>query len=328
MNRTPDAAPTVTIITPYLNGEAYLSAAIASVQAQTFGDWELLLVDDGSSDGGPHIAAQAAAADARIRLIAPDPARNGAAAARNRALAAARGKYVAFLDADDLFEPVKLATEVAILERMPQIGWVYGPTLFWWPSENRETIQDMRRQAGRTYQPPALLGPVLLEQLGEVSCICSVMIRRQAIEAVGGFEEGFKLYEDQRLWVKLMLRYPLRVIGDVHARYRQHADSTCSVAAQSGEFDWSGAPHASRLQFLTWAADYTRAAGRMSPALEGAFRRAFQPYDQPAWAMRPIDRLTLRMRRTRDGLVRRRRALRRALRGLLAGGQGRLGPAR
>ena len=328
MSGDQSSAPVVTIVTPYLNGEAYLSEAIASVQAQTFGDWELLLVDDGSSDGGPRIAAQAAAADPRIRLIPPDPARKGAAAARNRALAVARGKYVTFLDADDLFEPVKLATEVAILERRPQIGWVYGPTLFWWPSESRETIQDMRRQAGRTYRPPALLGPVLLEQLGEVSCICSVMIRREAIEAVGGFEEGFKLYEDQCLWVKLMLRYPVHVIGAVHSRYRQHAESTCHVAARSGEFDRSGGPHASRLQFLNWAAAYARSAGRMSPDLEGAFRRAFQPYGDPAWGLRPIDRLTLRMRRVRAALVLRRRVLRRALRGLLAGGQGRLDPAK
>lgn len=321
--------PTVSIITPYLNGEAYLAEAIASVQAQTFADWELLLVDDGSVDGGPQIAAQAAACDPRIKPIAPDPGRKGAAAARNRALEVAQGKYVVFLDADDLFEPIKLAAEVALLERMPQVGWVYGPTTLWWPSENRTWTQDMRRQAGRTYQPPALIGPVLLEQLGEVSCICAVMIRREAIEAVGGFEEGFKIYEDQCLWVKLMLRYPVHVIGQVHSRYRQHADSACGVASETGEFDKSGGPHASRRAFLDWAADYTRTAGKMTPRLEGAFRRAFRPYEDPAWAMQSTDRFTLATRRVRETAVRKRRALRRTLRKLVSGGrQGLLGPAR
>ncbi len=301
--------PTVSIITPNLNGGAYLAEAIASVQAQTYTDWELLVADDGSIDNSLEVTARAASLDQRIKLIKPDPLRRGAAAARNRALNASRGKYIVFLDADDLFETTKLATEVAKFELMPEVGWIYGPTRFWWPADGRAWTQDMRRQAGRTYQPPGLLGSVLLEQLGEVSCVCAVMIRREAVEAVGGFEEGFEIYEDQCLWVKLMLRYPVHVIGEVHSRYRQHPDSACAAATAAGDFDRLGGPHASRRAFLSWAAEYTRAAGKLTPQLEGAFRRAFRDYEDPAWTMRSSDRLILAVRRLRRAL----RPLRRAL---------------
>lgn len=307
----------VSVITPFLNAETYIEEAIASVRAQTFGDWELLLVDDGSSDASPAMAAAAAAADPRIRVVAPDPARRGAAAARNRGMAQARGRFIVFLDADDLFEPTKLGFERSMLEQAPQAAWVYGPTLWWWEGERPRTwTENMRPFAGRVHPAPELLKRVLLGQRGDVPCTCAVMIRRSAIEEVGGFEEAFELYEDQSLWAKLLLRHPVYVTDQVQSRYRQHPESTSTKATQAGDYE-RYRPHAARIAFLRWAAEHAQASGRMTPSLARAFRLAFAPYDDPAWPLGPGDHIAIAARRAGDFAVRTRRAARRKARQLV-----------
>jgi teichuronic acid biosynthesis glycosyltransferase TuaG len=107
--------PLVSVITPAFNAAATLPATIASVGAQTFPGWEMLIADDGSTDGTAAIAAVWAARDPRVRPL-PGP-RAGPAGARNRALRAARGRFIAFLDADDRWRPEKLARQLAFMER-------------------------------------------------------------------------------------------------------------------------------------------------------------------------------------------------------------------
>jgi teichuronic acid biosynthesis glycosyltransferase TuaG len=107
--------PTVSVITPVYNAARFLPAHLACVRAQTSGDYEHVVVDDGSSDETPAILARAAAGDARIRVIRQ--ANAGAHAARNAALAAARGRYIAFLDADDLWLPQKIEHQLAFMRR-------------------------------------------------------------------------------------------------------------------------------------------------------------------------------------------------------------------
>lgn len=109
---TGTAAPLFTVVTPVRDAAATLAASVASVRAQTLPDWELLLVDDGSADGSRAMAQGFAAEDPRILALAlPGP--SGAAAARNLAIRAARGRYIAFLDADDMWRPGKLAAQAA-----------------------------------------------------------------------------------------------------------------------------------------------------------------------------------------------------------------------
>ena len=106
--------PLVTVVTPVWNAAATLAEAVASVGAQTLPSWELILVDDASTDGSREIARRLAAEEPRIRLI--ERAENGgAAAARNDAIRAARGRLVAFLDADDRWHPEKLARQAAFM---------------------------------------------------------------------------------------------------------------------------------------------------------------------------------------------------------------------
>ena len=107
--------PRVSVITPVHDAAATLAATVASVQAQTRGDWEMHLVDDGSTDGSARLAADLAARDRRITLQGWSGTR-GAAAARNAGIRAARGRYVAFLDSDDLWHPEKLAVQIGYME--------------------------------------------------------------------------------------------------------------------------------------------------------------------------------------------------------------------
>ncbi len=109
------SAPAVSVVTPVWNAEETLAETVASLRAQTRGDWEMLLVDDGSTDGSRALAERLAAGEPRIRLLGwPD--NRGAAAARNAGIRAARGRVVAFLDADDLWRPQKLAVQIGYME--------------------------------------------------------------------------------------------------------------------------------------------------------------------------------------------------------------------
>ena len=149
--------PLASVIMPVFDQEAYFAEAIESMRAQTFERWELLMVDDGSTDRSPAIAQAYALSDPdRIRLLRhPDRRRHGAAAARNLGLRQARGEFIAFLDADDAYEPDKLEVEVALLDSQPDAAMLYGPTLWWYPGTKRLVRPErLGVEPGRVYPPP------------------------------------------------------------------------------------------------------------------------------------------------------------------------------
>lgn len=286
-------SPTVSIVTPFLNAEGTLGEAIDSLRAQTFQDWELILVDDGSVDTSPAVAAQAAAGDSRIRVLPPEPRAKGAAAARNAGLRAARGAFLGFLDADDLFMPHKLATELAAFAAHPEAMAVYGSTLWWHPdAPQRDWTEQLGPVANRLNAPPEILRRVLLLEEGHVPCTCAILIRREALEAVGGFEERFRLYEDQTLWAKLFLSFPVYVSDHCVAYYRQHAASVSAQAQESGEYDRLAA-HPARVAFLDWLAGHIDASGIGDKRLARALRLARAPYIQARTPLQFIDKLYL-----------------------------------
>lgn len=110
-----DEQPAVSVVMPAYNARGSIDASIASVRAQTLADWELIVVDDGSSDGTRELVREYAAQDSRIKYVA-NPRNLGVAMTRNRGLDLARGRYIAFLDSDDLWMPGKLAAQVAFLD--------------------------------------------------------------------------------------------------------------------------------------------------------------------------------------------------------------------
>jgi glycosyltransferase involved in cell wall biosynthesis len=244
----------VSCIIIFLDAAAYLAEAVESVLAQTYPHWELWLVDDGSSDGSNEIARGLANLCPQIHYLEhPGHANLGMSAARNLGLRHAQGDYVAFLDADDVWLPHKLAEQTTILRAHPTVGLVYGRTLVW-HSWQRGGGPDRFYHLGVTpeqvVEPPRLF-PLLLANRAQSPTTCNAIMRRALVEEVGGFEDPFRgMYEDQAFFVKTHLRTPIYVADQVWAKYRQHAAAGSAIHARSDDV------HAARLRFLEWVAGY------------------------------------------------------------------------
>ncbi len=161
----------VSVVMPVYNQDAWLGAAIDSVRAQRLTDWELLIVDDGSTDGSRAVMERYAALDqGRIRLLShAGAARRGAAASRNLAISEARGRYLAFLDADDLYFREKLAVEVQRRDDAPEAAMLYGPSLWRWDDGRRaDRVDRIGIAVAEVHPPPHLARKVLIERQGDV----------------------------------------------------------------------------------------------------------------------------------------------------------------
>ena len=266
--------PLVTVVLIFLDGERFMAEAVQSVLGQTIADWELILVDDGSTDGSSAIARSFAAADQRIRYVDHPGHRNhGMSASRNLGSAHGTGDHIAFLDADDVWEPTKLAEQVALLEAMPDAALVCGALLYWnsWNPAAQEPdrlvltggVSDARLET-----PEALLRFYPLGQAAGAGL--DVLVRRTAFDAVGGFEERFRgLYEDQAFLAKIFLRYPVFVSSRPWLRYRQHDASCCAVTTRS-DTDYRRL----RGAYLDWLAEHVRISGLHAAVLNAAIRKA------------------------------------------------------
>ncbi len=266
--------PLVSVIIIFLNAEAFLEEAIESVLAQSYRRWELLLVDDGSDDRSPEIAQAYVDRDpGRIRYLHhPERQNRGMSASRNLGIQAASGSYVAFLDADDVWLPLKLESQVAIMASHPEAAMVYGKTEYWYswtgkPSDTRrDRVQDHWVKGEVLVRPPALL-VWFLSGRAAVPPPCSVLARRDAVRAVGGFEETFRgLYEDQAFYAKMCLEYPVFVSDACLERYRQHPDSICSASA-AYELDEAAQ------RYLVWLKGYVENRGISDGELRQALNR-------------------------------------------------------
>lgn len=281
--------PLVSVITIFLDEERFLAEAIESVRAQTYEAWELLLVDDGSSDDSAAIARRYAAAHpGRIRYLEhPDHANRGKSASRNLGLRAARGEYVTFLDGDDVFLPDKLARQVGLLAERPESAMVYGLTEYWYSwtgrqsARGRDAIPTLGVERGMVLRPPASVTH-FLEHPGFVPCICAVLARHATALDVGGFDESIQhLYEDQVFLSKMFLAGPVLADDGCGERYRQHADSSSNVARRAGEYH-PFQPNRAHLVYLEWLRDYAARLHVADPAFRRALNRALRPYRHPA----------------------------------------------
>jgi glycosyltransferase involved in cell wall biosynthesis len=288
--------PLVSVIVIFFNAEAFIQEAIESVFAQTYEHWELLLVDDGSTDKSRSIAERYAEQyPDKVRCLEHEGHQNrGMSVSRNLGIAHAKGEYIAFLDADDVWLTNKLEPQVALLGSQPAAGMVYGPTEWWYSwtgnphDRQRDYIHDLGVQPNTLHQPPALLTRFL--SVPEVSpCTCSALVRRKIVDQLGGFEERFRgLYEDQAFFAKICLSAPVFVTSHCSARYRQHANSNCSTTQTQ---------HSSaRFAFLQWLADYTRKQYKLG--VWRNFRAGFWPCRYPR-----LDRIYQRARCGRPGQV-------------------------
>jgi glycosyltransferase involved in cell wall biosynthesis len=276
--------PAVSVITIFWNAERFIRDAIESVLEQTFEDWELLLVDDGSTDASTRIAREYAAAHPdKIRYLEhPGHVNNGMSAARNLGIEAARGEYLGFLDADDIWLPYKLEEQIAILRERPEVDMLFGYTQYWrsWNGEPEELGKDRILDPGvpldTVIEPPALL--ITLYPLGVASApsMSNLLIKRSGMVALGGFEESFRgLYEDQVFLAKAYLTQRILVTGRIWDRYRRHPDSCVSVSVGAGEYE------PTRKRYLTWLESYLEGQRVENPQVKKAMRYALWPYRHP-----------------------------------------------
>jgi len=246
----------VSVVIIFLNAERFLQEAIESVFAQTYSAWELLLVDDGSTDGGTAIAQQYARYHPnQVRYLEHSGhANRGMSASRNLGIRNARGSYVAFLDADDVWLPNILEEQVAILETYPEAAMVYGPIEYWYSwtgmpeDRERDYVEKLGVPPDTIIQPPRLF-PLFLRDKATVPS--GILVRRGVIERVGGFEDTFRgEYEDQVFCAKICLDAPVLASAQCWYRYRQHPGS-CVLTGQT-----TGETHSARLVFLNWLTKY------------------------------------------------------------------------
>ncbi len=277
----------VSVIIIFLDEERFLREAIESVLAQDYPSWELLLVDDGSTDGSPGIATEFAKRERRISYLThPGGANRGMSASRNLGLANARGEYVAFLDADDAYLPQRLRRHVEVLTARPDVAMSASSYIRWFWDES-----DTGGSPGMSYPRPSVLAgdavwqpPVGLIMVTAVPYLhtgtCSWTVRRRVALEVGGFEDSFRsFYEDQVFVSKVLARYPVYMMQDYLARYRHHAASTTRMAKARGDTaDADGA------RFVDWLLTYLDEQGIGDPLLlELASNRRPLPAKRPGW---------------------------------------------
>jgi glycosyltransferase involved in cell wall biosynthesis len=249
------ANPTVSVIIPVLNMRRFLPDAVESVYAQTAGDWEIILVDDGSDDGSADLALEYVQRDpSRIKVLASSPSSaHGASAARNRGLQIARGEFIAFLDADDIWLPDKLERQKNILAENPDAAMTFARVHYFFenPAEGSGWDQAFAPLEERVYTPPELTME-FLRNADIYPCPTATLIRRSALMEVEGFEERFrKVRTDLALWVKLSTHFPVYADSAFVARYRQHGQS--SVARMFGDPE---AYHRNEMDFWSWLLHY------------------------------------------------------------------------
>jgi glycosyltransferase involved in cell wall biosynthesis len=276
--------PAVTVVMPAYDAAEFIGESTESVLAQTFSDWELVVVDDGSTDGTSGVVA--AYDDPRIRLLTIEHS-GLPAVARNCGLAASESRYVAFLDADDLWRPEKLTRQVAVLDSRPELGLVHTG------------FEQLRDDGLEPYLPPAgsTAGGPQFERLavGNYIANSSVLVRRELLDRYGFFDEDPRLRgtEDFELWLRLSPRTTFGYVAEPLLVYRLHA-------ANLGRGEQMGLGLVTALEKMerihpgavaSMGASYWRTLGyyRLHFGLEGRGRRELllalrrNPRDRLAW---------------------------------------------
>lgn len=279
------AVPVVSVVMPFLNAGNFIEEAIESVLSQTLAGVELLLIDDGSTDGSSGLAREyAARVPAKVRYFEHGGHVNlGKSVSRNLGIARARGRYLAFLDADDVFLSHKLEHQADLLASHPEAVMVYGTTEYWtsWEKTRLLRRRDKRGKLGvkpeRAYLPPDLL-IAWLRAPGIVPCICGLLARTDVVRASGSFDEHFQdLYEDQVFLAKMQMAGAVYVEAGCGERYRQHAGSSSALAVAAGQYH-PRRSNPARLKYLQWLQQYLRDRGCLAGDLQRALDRALRPY--------------------------------------------------
>lgn len=217
-------SPTVSVVIPCYNAERYIAATIESVLAQLPGEVEIIVVDDGSSDSSVELVRAAFPA---VRLV--EQANQGVAAARNRGIGLASGEWIAFVDADDIWLPGKLATQLARMAAVPGCRMSYTA---WhvWPCDDPRPCADQLAQLDLVAHDQARwagasgwIYPELL--LDCVVWTSTVLAHRSLFDEIGVFDPSLRIGEDYDLWLRASRVTPIERVARPLALYRMHAAS-------------------------------------------------------------------------------------------------------
>lgn len=200
--------PSVSIIIPAYNPGRYLAQAIDSVIAQTFTDWEMVVVDDGSTEDISWVRDK----HPSIRLIQQE--NRGLSIARNVAILASTGEFIAFLDADDLWEPDKLAKQVAVMDSCPRVGLCHTLTQYVDAAGHRLDVYFDK--ATDSYYDLLKICSVV---------ISSSIIRRECLAVASLFDPMYIHVQDYDMWLKIAKYYDLNTIMSVETLYRVHGNN-------------------------------------------------------------------------------------------------------
>jgi len=212
-------SPSVSVIIPTYNRAHLTGDAIASVLAQTYADFELIVVDDGSTDDTEKRVREFT--DPRIIYIKQE--NMGRSHARNCALNLSRGRYIAFLDSDDLYLPDKLALQVSYLDSHRHVGMIYTSACCIDYSGNALNDKYTASVSGKIYKSIAFFRPVTIT-------LPTVMARRELFAEVGVFDEGMHRFEDTDMWRRISKVTHITALPEFTCKLRTHSDN--SLAAQ------------------------------------------------------------------------------------------------
>lgn len=268
--------PLVSVIIPFYNTRPdFMRESIESVLQQTYSNWEILLVNDGSNASSTATAREYVERyPEKIKYLEHLNGKNrGTSATRQLGIDNSRGKYIAWLDADDLWMPEKLTEQVKIMETYPQLAMHYGRTKYWhsWTEHPQDMQRDYLPENG--FPPDIIVEPpqalcAYLRGAAAVPCPTSTIMRRSFVEKVGGHEMNvYNSIEDQILFSKILLRYSIMVSESCREWYRQNDSSMVATTAKAGNLE---------MQFrayLDWLAEYLNKQGIKNAAIWHALRR-------------------------------------------------------
>ena len=220
-------SPLVSIVIPTYNCERYIRETVQSIVDQTMADWELVIVDDGSTDATVDIARKL---DPRIQVL--EQANAGVCVARNRGFEASRGRFLCFMDHDDIWYPEKLARQMGWMERRPELGVVYSNCIFWHARDGAfPTPAQMRPADDADVLDLPFTGWVYHQfMLDSCALTSSAMIRREALDACGLFDVDLPYSEDWDLFLRLSRHYQFAQMHWPSTLYRQHQKQGSRVA--------------------------------------------------------------------------------------------------
>ncbi len=220
------SSPTVTVLMSCYNASRYVREAVESVLAQTYTDFEFVVVDDGSTDDTLDIIRTYAAEDGRIRVI--EKANTGLADSLNAGLRRARGCFVARMDADDIALRQRFARQQEFLSAYPSVG-VLGTGCTFIDGEGNPNGSECSFDASHT----ELLRNMLRFRRGAGLIHPTIMMRTEAVRQVGGYNTRISAGQDLDLWLRLSSRTKLQVIPDILLLYRKHSSSISSASRET-----------------------------------------------------------------------------------------------